>query len=155
VTAKLIRWLNAVFFEHRIRVKSRCYWLGLHKTTNTRKGTTKWYDGNPSTYRHWNKHGRNKPTTCVCYTARGFSYAKCNTRHYYTCEKRAGAGSSLLAFVSVVDVFFQLCYRWSTEYAAFLPRDTMLAWYTPSTCVDLCLSVTSRSSTKTAKHRIT
>ena len=39
----------------------------------------------------------------------------------------------------------------------FLPRDAMLARYMPWPCVRvcLCLSVTSRCSTKTAKQRIT
>ena len=38
----------------------------------------------------------------------------------------------------------------------FLPRDAMLARYTLWPCVCLvCLSFTSRSSTKTTKHRIT
>ena len=37
----------------------------------------------------------------------------------------------------------------------FLPRDAMLARYMPWSCVRLsvCVSVTSRSSTKMAKHR--
>ena len=37
----------------------------------------------------------------------------------------------------------------------FLPRDAMLARYMLWPCVRLCLSVTSRCSTKTAKRRIT
>jgi len=40
-------------------------------------------------------------------------------------------------------------------YWAFLPRDAMLARYMLALCLSVCLSVTSRCSTKTAKHRIT
>ena len=39
------------------------------------------------------------------------------------------------------------------RFPAFLPRDAMLARYMLWACV--CLSVTSRCSTKTAEHRIT
>jgi len=47
----------------------------------------------------------------------------------------------------------------SVESSSFLPRDAMYPLYKPwacvCVCVRLCLSVTSRSSTKTAKRRIT
>jgi len=40
---------------------------------------------------------------------------------------------------------------------SFLSRDAMLAWYMPWSwvCLSVCLSVTSRCSTETAKRRIT
>ena len=43
------------------------------------------------------------------------------------------------------------------DSAGFNPRDAMLARYSPSSCVcpSICLSVTSRFSTKTTKPRIT
>jgi len=38
---------------------------------------------------------------------------------------------------------------------AFLPRELCSAQYMPWSCVCVCLSVTGRCSTKTAKHRMT
>jgi len=43
----------------------------------------------------------------------------------------------------------------TSERQQFLPRDAMHARYQPWACVCLSVSVTSRSSSETAKHRIT
>jgi len=76
--------------EHRTRLDSEDYWFGLYKETATPDGTTKWYDGNPSTYRKWRRGEPNDRTICIRYTKDGFSDRSCDNRYYYTCKKRAG-----------------------------------------------------------------
>jgi len=44
---------------------------------------------------------------------------------------------------------------WSIVYCRFLPLDAMHPRYWPWPCLSVCLSVTSRCSTKPAKRRIT
>jgi len=68
------------------------YWFGLYKETATRGGNTRWYDGNPSTYRNWHNtyHEPNDYTRCVRYTKDGFKDKSCDESFYYTCKKDAG-----------------------------------------------------------------
>ena len=69
------------------------YWFGLYKETATPRGTTRWYDGNPSSYRNWAKVGDepNDPTICVRYTKEGFKDRACDRLYYYTCKQRTGS----------------------------------------------------------------
>jgi len=53
--------------------------------------------------------------------------------------------------------FESLCTDITKKMFSFYPCDAMLVWYLLSLCVrpSVCLPVTSRHCTKTAKHRIT
>ena len=66
------------------------YWFGLYKVSARRKADTKWYDGNPSTYRNWQRGEPNSDDTCVRYTKDGFRDDDCSIEYYYTCKKGAG-----------------------------------------------------------------
>jgi len=72
-------------------LKDNAYWFGLYKETATPLGTTRWYDGNPSSYRNWARGEPNDPTICVRYSKDGFEDRACDRLYYYTCKQRAGS----------------------------------------------------------------
>jgi len=78
------------YVNSRTRLDSDDYWFGMYKETATPRGTTRWYDGNPSTYRRWKTGEPNDNTICIRYTKDGFSDRPCYKQYYYTCKKRAG-----------------------------------------------------------------
>ena len=73
------------------RYATREYWIGLYKLTPTPDGTTLWYDGNPSTFRHWYDVDPDENTACVrLFLNVEFRDKSCNRNYYYTCKKAAG-----------------------------------------------------------------
>jgi len=76
--------------EQRTDLANRDYWFGLYKLTATADGETKWYDGNPSTYRNWAVGEPNQACTCIRYTKDGFKDRSCTNTYFFTCKKPAG-----------------------------------------------------------------
>ena len=79
-----------MFCDDEHRVGTREYWFGLYKLTAAVNGTTAWYDGNPSTYRHWKDNEPNENSICIRYTKVAFADRPCHIHIYYTCRKRSG-----------------------------------------------------------------
>jgi len=73
--------------------------MGLYKLTAVIDGTTAWYDGNPSTFRHWDTGEPDHFAACVRYVRSGFRDHPCHKEFYYTCKKAAG---NLYAIVTIV-----------------------------------------------------
>lgn len=63
------------------------FWIGLHKVT-------RWYDGNPSTYRNWRLSDSepNESSVCVRYKE-GFRDKQCDETYRYICKKASDGGS--------------------------------------------------------------
>jgi len=67
------------------------YWCGLYKLIGRGWYATRWYDGNPSTYRDWALGYRNnRRAKCVLFTPYGWDDQLCDTEHYYVCKAAAG-----------------------------------------------------------------
>jgi len=86
---------------------SEDYWFGLYKVLIS-PGTygTRWYDGNPSTYRNWaSGYPKYDDVTCILYTNDGFKDNACSDKFYYTCKRSTGRSAagpgSLITVVSV------------------------------------------------------
>jgi len=94
---------NCLWCEHRTSLNSRDYWFGLYKYYRDGTTYTRWYDGNPSTYRNWARDEPDERTRCVSYTKDGFKDRRCYYRYYYTCKKDAG---SILVHVIIDDQWY-------------------------------------------------
>jgi len=66
------------------------YWIGLYKLTKEQYGITKWYDGNPSTYRNWAPNEPSGPAICIRFEKQKFMDKKCTAEYLYICKKLAG-----------------------------------------------------------------
>ena len=67
------------------------YWCGLYKMIGRGWYATRWYDGNPSTYRDWaGGKPNNRRAKCVLFTLDGWKDQLCDADHYYVCKAAAG-----------------------------------------------------------------
>ena len=67
------------------------YWCGLYKLIGRGWYATRWYDGNPSTYRDWaGGKPNNKRAKCVLFTLDGWKDQLCDDEYYYVCKAAAG-----------------------------------------------------------------
>ena len=67
---------------------SEDYWFGLFKIIALQWVGTRWYDGNPSTYRPWaTGFPKYDNSICISYSSTGFKDAPCTMEYYFTCRQ--------------------------------------------------------------------
>ena len=74
------------------REETEKYWCGLSKLNGGGWYATRWYDGNPSTYRDWARgYPKNGRAKCVLFTLDGWKDQLCDAaEYYYVCKAPAG-----------------------------------------------------------------
>jgi len=97
--------VKVLWREHR---PGEDFWIGLHKVT-------RWYDGDPSTYRNWllSESEPDESNVCVRYSEGGFRDKQCNHDYRYICKK--AAGTACLFCLSHILTKQAIGRRWRNE----------------------------------------
>jgi len=87
---------------------SREYWIGIYKLTPTPKGTTRWYDGNPTTWTNFEGIDPDEQTACIRYLVVGYRDKACGRNFYYVCKKAAGNFCAIVILIHTIHTIIQL-----------------------------------------------